>query len=1604
MFNPIKASQNIKKEFIDYITTSHAFADQNLQKSLIEELNKSISKGPILEIKETFTSGKTINELIKEGIASELFTEIEKLKSNDKLYKKKIPLDRPLYMHQERAFRKVISGDNLIVSTGTGSGKTECFLLPIINDLLREIEQGTLNSGVRALLIYPMNALANDQIKRIREIFMKFPQITFGVYNGATEEDEKKAIDIYEAMFSQESVPELRHKLDNELLSRTEMKETPPHILFTNYAMLEHMLLRPKDDRLFAKADFKFIVLDEAHVYQGAMGIETALLMRRLRARISSSRETQFILTSATLGNETDSPDDVVKFARNLCGVNFFTTDIIWASREKFVACSKPIDYPQGMFEELANSEEVAMDIIKKYGYMANDKMGEKEMIYDIVSSSKIYNLMRELIVENIDFTTFSNRLNLSINDALALITLCSKAVKNGKSLVEARFHFFIKSLEGCYVCLSPNKQIYLSRNKQIFVEGKMYRCFEVAVCDDCGKMSLVGKIEDKRLEQVNLINGQVDYFTFANDEMISVDEDSSEDDSNSDKKGELYYLCPYCGAIIEEKGIHHPPCECGVEGYIKIRNLKKKTGNSARCQLCGKGKNKRFFLGNEAATSVLATSLYEELPEHVLDDDNVESSSSSNPFIVVAAKNKKQHKKSARQFLVFSDSRQEAAKFACYLTESYKEFLRRRGIWQIIKHDKKNPSNSPKNISEFVKTLSNYYSSYRSFSESNSDKSNLKNISDENAWIGILNELHNYRRRTSLVSLGQIKFEYLGNSHDIITSTCSQYGINNFEYVKEMLNILAMEIVKSGAISTDAPSDISDVDREYIYFCSYQKSLNKTEKKYDNTCWMPRHRAKEGYYRTNKMELIKLVLKVDEDSAFQFLENYWGYLIDDSNDYKMVSLNKDGNYAMPAKNFVVRVSGDEGIHWYKCEKCGRISPYTVTGKCSTVGCGGNAREVFSEDIEKDNHYAKMYAEMKMSPLFIKEHTAQLSKHESAVYQQQFIKKEINALSCSTTFEMGVDVGDLETVFLRNMPPLPANYAQRAGRAGRSIDSVAFALTFAKLSSHDFTFFKEPNKMISGTIMPPIFKLENEKIVKRHIFAIALSMFFGLNPEMYNHNNADKFINQKGYESFENWLLDKPEELKNMIISSIPNEANFQEVMGVNDFSWVNSLFGEEGSFSLLINEYWDTILEFENQIKKLSSQDLEENSIRNNLMWGLERFKKNQLIDFLARGNILPKYGFPVDTVELSQTTTAKNIKKLRLTRDLQIAISEYAPSSQVIADGKLYTSRYIKKSKKRTSKSNWDTAYICECTNQDCKATNYSVVPAESDGKQCSFCNTILKPRSWKKSIEPRSGFATDRKADPVPMTKQDKVYRTQDYYLGDTTSKKIEEYTVNLNGIDIKLQSTTNDSLLVKSLSSFYVCEKCGFAIADDEYSMVEDASAKVMRNGTPLKVIGKLHESQFGQYTCDNKELMPYSLHHKFSTDVAKISFGCDTSNYETMISASFAILFALSQELNIERRDVKVCLSKYIDDNNVAVNSIIIYDSVPGGAGHSRRLVTEDGAMLTRILKVALRNTADCPQKCDPSCYACLRSYENQRIHDLLDRNKAHEFLSKILNK
>lgn len=1599
MFDPIQASNNIRDEFISYISTSFHLADQEYARQFTEALGKesAVSKGPYLDISDSFESGKSITTLIGENEMSPLFQELEPgVPEGDK----EIKLVRGLYKHQEKAVRKINAGKNIVVTTGTGSGKTECFILPIINHLLREKEAGTLNDGVRAILIYPMNALANDQMKRLRLILKQYPDITFGVYNSSTQHEDSAGIAEYGRVFKDKDGKPLK-PLKNEAVSRKTMQTRPPHILVTNYAMLEYMMLRPNDDLVFSGAKLRFLVLDEAHIYRGATGIETSLLLRRLKARISNPGEVHHILTSATLGGK-EADDDIVSFASTLCDAHFDADDIIRSTTVMPPLPEVSKDIPFEVFARLAHPDTSMDLILKQYGISVDGAQSDSEILYDLCVSSTAYKVLRECAVRPMTVheiaSAMRNHMNLRDIDLVNLIHVASKAEKNKTALIKARYHMFVRALEGAFITLNPNKKLFLTRQNYAEIDGERWKVFEAAVCDDCGRIGVAGKTINDRLESAaNRYDEAMEvYLLRSQSEELDLEEDDDAEDESGIGK-EDYVLCAKCGEIHHESQKVEFSCGHGASSLIRVRKAERKgVRNENKCPCCNLGHMKLFYIGYDVATAVLGTELFEQLPEseEVLETKKAPAVAANNLFAMAAApKTTVDIIKKKRQFLTFSDSRSEAAFYACYMTSFYEEFLRRRGIWHVIENNRENISQHPWEISTLVQELTSYFDSNRTFaSPGDEGTENLTATSKRQAWIAVLNEMVNARRSTSLVSLGILDFVYKGNSEELMAAVAQMYGQNASD-VNALFNLLVMDIVYNGALEGEDCALTND-EREYIYYAAHPRRFKKCKesdvdrrKNYLNG-WIPRVRENGRPFKNGRISRLMTMMGITEADAKELLTMYWDAVLV-GGAYGLTP-EGDGEYFFSTDKFTV-VVGNEARPVYVCEKCGKTTMVNCKNRCTTLKCDGHLRPITHEALLDGNHYARLYSEKLMSPLHIKEHTAQLGRAEQQKYQEMFVNKAINALSCSTTFEMGVDVGDLETVYLRNMPPSPANYVQRAGRAGRSIHSAAYSLTYSKLSSHDFAYFEHPERMISGKIGVPLFSISNEKVILRHVFAVALSDFLAHNPDVYNGNNADVLVNQDGYERLKAYLLEKPEELKALLLKSIPESMH--SAMGITDWSWVDKLVGADGALNIAVMDFRETVDWYEKEFKRLKRQGDIQAAARCERQ--LKEFRRsqedsrgrNELIEFLVRYNVLPKYGFPVDTVELYQGMDFNQEKKLQMVRDLQLAIAEYAPDAQVVADGKLYTSRYIRKLPQATGQD-WREVYIAQCGNQSCMTWNHKVIEPSKSGELCISCGNPIEKARWRKAIEPRKGFIAEAKPKDVPLRKPDRSYRSDDYYIGDPTRKVMYKKTFRIfDDEKLQMETSANDSLMVVCNDHFYVCDRCGYAISSTFGKEEKDFNSFA-------KSYEKKHKSPWGK-DCSGL-LYRKDLCHSFKTDVVRITFGTSRAkNQSTMLSVMYALLEAVSSVLDIERTDIKGCLHKVRFERSM-VYEIILYDAVAGGAGHVRRLVTDDCGVFQKVIEKAISLTKGC--NCNPSCYNCLRNYYNQTIHDKLNRIEAYSFL------
>ena len=415
-----------------------------------------LTKGPMLELTPPYETAATPRQLVEQGVLHPDFPQLG------------IPADQPLYVHQEAAIRKFLAGRNLVVSTGTGSGKTESFLVPILNSLLEERSSGTLGPGVRALLLYPMNALANDQLKRLRSILRSVPEITFGRYTGETLMKPTDA----ENDFLHNNPGDRR--LRNELLSREEMRAQPPNLLLTNYAMLEYLLIRPADIDLFDgphAGTWRFIVMDEAHVYDGAQGSEVALLLRRLKQRVAPKANIQCIATSASLtGSVRNDPHgEAMQFASNLFDAPFEYVDGD-SSRQDLVKPTRKKHIDQASWQLtggqiLQHASTPDDDELARLGGAATaaDALHTERAIIELKSALSggprdVRELQEQLwpgdpaAPEKLD----------------ALVLLGSRTQdETGHPVLSARYHLFVRATEGAFVSFSEQgPRIFLGRHE----------------------------------------------------------------------------------------------------------------------------------------------------------------------------------------------------------------------------------------------------------------------------------------------------------------------------------------------------------------------------------------------------------------------------------------------------------------------------------------------------------------------------------------------------------------------------------------------------------------------------------------------------------------------------------------------------------------------------------------------------------------------------------------------------------------------------------------------------------------------------------------------------------------------------------------------------------------------------------------------------------------------------------------------------------------------------------------------------------------------------------------------------------------------------------
>ena len=681
--NPIILCEKISHSIKNYILTTMSINSRfdKLKKdfvSLVEK--KKFIEGPYVEGLPDFEKGRSLNELLLRN-SGFLHNDFSNLPS--------IILDRKLHKHQDEALNLACKGKNIIVATGTGSGKTEAFLYPIIDKLLKE-ESNLYNPGVRVIIIYPLNALANDQLYfRIAPLIctqLQNKNLTFGRYTSDTKPNSSRKEMETEILKNKKIREIFGEKLPlNWLLTREEMLDRPPHILITNYAMLEHILLLPKNSALFQNNRLNTIILDEIHTYSGAQASEVALLIRKLKNKLGIKEGIQVFGTSASLAKGLEANHNLISFAKDLFGEDIHK--VIRGRRvpnSKLVSNSKKFSIPLDSWIAIRDflstylSESPVPDedelieawntILTEDGIPKLRNNSFKKALFEKFQNSREFAHIANILAER-ESISFKELASLIFNstekndhlisyNALSTILYLGSIARESEtsySLLPCRYHVISNSINGLSVTIdnSNNGSYELKDSRIHFDEINKKYYFQLYTCRRCGQLFIEAFYDEENniisnksfSETGSYLERVVFMLNAQNTNIIREDEEgNSLENIGDDFK---WFINTKTWQRVREDGPN-------VVTLIKVNTRKyddERVSYVSACPNCG-GKTTGaineiitpFYPSNEALNSLITHIVIESLPKN---------KTNYNALL------------NGRKILAFSDNRQDAAYFA---------------------------------------------------------------------------------------------------------------------------------------------------------------------------------------------------------------------------------------------------------------------------------------------------------------------------------------------------------------------------------------------------------------------------------------------------------------------------------------------------------------------------------------------------------------------------------------------------------------------------------------------------------------------------------------------------------------------------------------------------------------------------------------------------------------------------------------------------------------------------------------------------------------------------------------------------------------------------
>jgi len=1720
----------LRRSLTEYLEATYHIGNAGIvgqRRTLLEETGGIFQK-PFLESTPRYVTGSRYEDMTDlPQAAQEALVELASAQNG------KSVIFNPPYRHQADALREALSNQcNLMIMTGTGSGKTESFLLPILGKLAVEAKtnpnQFHDHHAVRAMVLYPMNALVNDQLGRLRLLFgnqrvvqmferwagrpalfarytsrtpyagVRSPKkdgkrlSSVGDFFAAIEnaarrhnagqpyvpDEDSKAANLFDKLFRKGKWPakenisnwfgapntvwkdrngQYRRAVtmphDAELLTRHEVQASPPDLLITNYSMLEYMMMRPIERTIFDRTrawleacpDERFtIVMDEAHLYRGAQGAEVGLLLRRLRERLGIGPE-RFQVICATASFSEQGQQTAGHFGAQLSGVSENTFRPITGK----LALRTP-----AAVGTAADAETLGRVNLQKFYDAEPTKQAEAILPFlqsrSVASQDDIGIALYEALAEY-------PPLNLLINETMkvavpladlgrivfpgvpedaadvavaALLALGSRARLSASeaSLLPCRIHSFFRGLPGLWVCMDPDCTAMPSEQRG-GPAGKLYaqpreRCtcgapvLEYFTCRRCGTSYA-------RAYTTDVTNPR--YIWADPGEYLETAAGAFEplhtldlllEDPSRPERGRAADYDLRTGRINPDNlGDRSRIVYLRPEHVITDEDddeARAKPGEFAPCGCC----NKTHIFGQ---TSVQDHQTKGDQPFQALLSTQIRiqppGPQPASEFAPLRG----------RKILVFSDSRQVAARLAPTLQSySLKDSIRALlpvGFRMLMQDPLIGPS-----------------------------------ISLNNAFLAVVIAAHRFGVRVRPeFEQGESMPVVMGTPPGQLPAGAELFRLMNAQCPVNLLTGIVDAIRDNGlgleplAIASlrEGPALTTQIETlPHLPGLAETPDAKLAVARAWLRCWsrgasgiwfaaMPNHwwATKVRSHSSGEFKAMELVV-TGRDAKRVFKREWLPRLL-----ASLTERLSDGGMRLLAQNLSLEIGGQ----WQRCTTCKSVHrPIPNVTRC--IDCGESTIELFNPNDDsvfkaRRGFYrdpaaqALEQSEPNFLSLIAAEHTAQLNaaqpedvfseaeKHEARFQDidlawRSYDTREpaIDVLSSTTTMEVGIDIGELSGVALRNMPPARANYQQRAGRAGRRGTAVATVVAFGSSDSHDDHYFVAPDEMIRGDVADPRLTLENPDIARRHLRAYLLQRYHEARIPEINPDDDPNLFSVLGSvrdfrlgtgvlhrEDFRQWLTDNREELQEAVSRWLPTELSPADRAAlitdmIDDVvREVDKAIGYTGPESAPDPDSQPAVPA--DQAASDDDGDDEHPEDETEIVDPAA----DKLLDRLLYWGVLPRYAFPTDVASfyvfnVSQSTPFSPKMEFAPSQGLNVALSQYAPNKQIWIKGKQYTSKAIFSPYRNDRRDSWGRRKLYfECTRcghaktEEFEQTRQNVVVA---CEACRAPDTFGPAKPWFRP----PGFAHPIDKQPVttPDAPNETAYATRAKLIMSTPAP-------DTGWVETKARIRafpTREKLLVSNSGpdgdGYNYCVACG----------------RIETSTDPEIILSQPHSRP---YPTDEEGLCPgrvsphVVLGTDFITDIALFSLALDDpfcvfpgrdETASALRTVCEAVAKAAGRLLQIESGEILAEYRPALTDAGAIGKEveIFVYDTLAGGAGFSPQLAYR----AKELFEAALQILEECPANCDSSCYRCLRSFRNKIEHRLLDRKLGAQFLKHAL--